>query len=182
MVLYVEDNPQNRRLVRRILEGTGWRYEEAENGQLALDRLEADPLPDVILMDLAMPVLDGYETTRRLKSDERTGRLPVVALTAHAMVGDRERAEAAGCDEYLTKPVDPELLVETLGRFLPQEASDPASPRPRRAPQGEGPGTDQLLSAMDQALEEIEASEGRARPDLAPARQAAEVLLARLIG
>ncbi len=114
-VLYVEDSAQNRDVVRRYLFGT---YEviEAEDGEHGLDRAQRD-LPDLILMDLSLPRLDGWEATRRLKAGP-LAHLPVVALTAHASRDDQARAKAAGCDGYLTKPVDRDLLLSTIARHL----------------------------------------------------------------
>lgn len=117
-VLYVEDNPQNRTLVKRLVESRGWLYHEVEDGHQALTWLQSPPRPDVILMDLAMPVLDGYQTTRMIKDDPTLQAIPVVALTAHAMPGDRKRAEQAGCDHYLTKPIDTKELMRVLTEIL----------------------------------------------------------------
>lgn len=126
-VLYVEDTPQNRLLVKRIVESRGWCYQEAVNGQEALDALHAGPLPDVILMDLAMPVMDGYQATREIKATPEYQEIPVWVLTAHAMAGDRERAEEAGCDRYITKPIDTGELVEALSEFFRGRAEEDAS-------------------------------------------------------
>jgi len=114
-VLYVEDSAQNRDVVRRYLQGV-FEVIEAEDGEHGLDRAQRDS-PAVILMDLSLPRLDGWEATRRLKAGPlRT--IPVVALTAHASREDQQRARAAGCDGYLTKPVDREQLIETIRHHL----------------------------------------------------------------
>ncbi len=109
-ILIVEDNEMNRDMLSRRLIKRGFDVVMASDGDagVALARSEA---PDLILMDLSLPVLDGYEATARLKSDAATASIPVIALTAHAMSGDRERALKAGCDEYDSKPIDlPRLL------------------------------------------------------------------------
>lgn len=124
-VLYVEDNPQNRKLLARIGERAGWEVEDVEDGEAALARLDAGPAPDLILMDLALPVLDGYETTRRIRRDPRLAWLPVIAVTAHAMSHDEDRAREAGCDGYLTKPLDvrrfPDQVRGELARLRGRE-------------------------------------------------------------
>jgi CheY-like chemotaxis protein/signal transduction histidine kinase len=114
-VLYVEDSPQNRDVVRRYLRGE-FDVIEAEDGEHGLDRAERDQ-PELILMDLSLPKLDGWEATRRLKAGPLAS-IPVVALTAHASREDRARAHAAGCDGYLTKPVDRDLLIATIRQHL----------------------------------------------------------------
>ncbi|WP_053230949.1 response regulator [Sandaracinus amylolyticus] len=114
-VLYVEDSAQNRDVVRRYLAGT-FDVIEAEDGEHGLDRANRDH-PDLILMDLSLPRLDGWEATRRLKASTLAS-IPVIALTAHASREDQARARAAGCDGYLTKPVDRELLISTIRKHL----------------------------------------------------------------
>ena len=118
-LLVVDDEPRNVELIRMVLEETGLpvRFVGARDGLEAL-RLARDAAPALILMDLKMPALDGWEATRRLKADPATAGIPVIALTAQAMVGDRERALAAGCDGYLTKPVDIHRLTGLLERYL----------------------------------------------------------------
>ncbi len=115
-VLYVEDSPQNRDIVRRYLYGT---YEviEAEDGEHGLERAKRD-MPDIILMDLGLPRIDGLETTRRIRATPVLSHIPVIALTAHVSREDEEKARAAGCIDYLTKPVDREVLLSTLRRHL----------------------------------------------------------------
>lgn len=114
-VLYVEDSAQNRDVVRRYLRGT-FEVLEAEDGEHGLDRAQREQ-PDLILMDLSLPRLDGWEATRRLKAGP-LAHIPVVALTAHAGREDQARARAAGCDGYLTKPVDREVLIATIRKHL----------------------------------------------------------------
>ena len=115
-ILLVEDNEMNRDMLSRRLERRGYRVVLATDGQSGVE-MAGTEAPDLVLMDMSLPVLDGWEATRRLKADPRTAHLPVIALTAHAMSGDRERALAAGCDDYDTKPIElPRLLgkIEAL--------------------------------------------------------------------
>jgi two-component system cell cycle response regulator DivK len=116
-VLLVEDNPHNRKIFSGMLTHSGFEVVEAEDGQQALDAV-AKSLPDVILMDLSIPNVDGWEVTRRLKADARSQPIPIIALTAHAMRGDEERARAAGCDHYLAKPISPKKVVEEVRKIL----------------------------------------------------------------
>jgi two-component system cell cycle response regulator DivK len=118
-LLVVDDEPRNIELIRMVLEETGLpvQFVGARDGLEAL-RLARDLAPALILMDLKMPALDGWEATRRLKANPATAAIPVIALTAQAMAGDRERALAAGCDGYLTKPIDIHQLVGLLERHL----------------------------------------------------------------
>lgn len=115
-ILYVEDSPQNRDVVRRHLQGV-FSVFEAEDGEHGLDRAQRD-MPDLILMDLSLPRLDGWEATRRLKANPALAAIPVIALTAHASREDQARARAAGCDGYLTKPVERDLLINTIRKHL----------------------------------------------------------------
>ena len=116
-VLYVEDNEDNVYMLKMRLEVIeGFTVTVAKDGAEALTLTKADP-PDLILMDLNLPVIDGWEVTRRLKADPRTASIPVIALTADAMAGDRERALAAGCDEFDTKPIDFDRLLLSLRRL-----------------------------------------------------------------
>ena len=116
-VLLVEDNPHNRKIFSGMLTHSGFRVREAENGEIALKSV-AEERPDIILMDLSIPGVDGWECTRRLKADPGTAKIPIIALTAHAMRGDEERARAAGCDGYLSKPISPKLVVEEVKKYL----------------------------------------------------------------
>lgn len=116
-ILIVEDNPLNRYLVTFLLEQQGYELLVAEDGERALQMLE-DDAPDLILMDMQLPKVDGYEATRRIKSDDRFRGIPLVALTAHSMHRDKQRAIDAGCDEFVTKPVDADGLLALVGRLL----------------------------------------------------------------
>ncbi|HEX4458006.1 MAG TPA: response regulator [Polyangia bacterium] len=118
-VLLVEDNPHNRKIFSGMLTHSGFEVVEAEDGHQAIAAM-AKQLPDIVLMDLSIPGIDGWEVTRRFKADARTKAVPIIALTAHAMRGDEERARAAGCDHYLAKPVSPKKVVEEVRRFLPK--------------------------------------------------------------
>jgi CheY-like chemotaxis protein len=115
-ILIVEDIEVNRELLAQLLEDKH-RLVFAEDGAAALERA-AETRPDLILMDLSLPRLDGWEATRRLKADPRLAHIPVIVLTAHAMRGDEERARGCGCDDFLTKPVDEILLFEKVARHL----------------------------------------------------------------
>jgi two-component system, cell cycle response regulator DivK len=115
-VLIVEDEPANRQLAERILAARGYPHDTAADGEQALRKVAAR-LPDLILMDLSMPGLDGWETTRRLRRDPAAAGVRVLAVTAHAMVGDRQRALAAGVDDVLTKPYRPAELLAAIERL-----------------------------------------------------------------
>ncbi len=116
-VVVIEDNADNRLLVDAIL-SDGYAIEEYESGEEALTAMHAVP-PDLVLLDVSLPEMDGVEVLRRLRSDERLAHLPVIALTAHAMRGDRERFLAMGFDDYVAKPiVDEEVLVSAVARLL----------------------------------------------------------------
>ena len=116
-ILLVEDNPMNRRVSEFLLRAGGYIVDEARDGQEALARLK-EHLPDLILMDLQLPGLDGYAMTRIIKGDDAMKKIPVVALTAYAMSGDAERALEAGFDGYITKPIDPDEFHKTVARYL----------------------------------------------------------------
>jgi CheY-like chemotaxis protein len=119
--LCVEDNEDNIYLLKLRLEMIeGFEITVAKDGAEAISLATSDP-PDFILMDMNLPVLDGWEATRRLKADPRTTNIPIIALTAHAMSGDRERALAAGCDEFDTKPIDFDQLIPKVHRLLKQK-------------------------------------------------------------
>jgi CheY-like chemotaxis protein len=118
-ILVVEDNPDNRRiLVYRLKRFGDYEIVEASNGEEALRIVASDP-PDAIFMDLKMPVLDGWEATRRIRATEVGARIPIIALTAQAMAGDEQRALAAGCDDYIAKPItDAEVVRRKLENLL----------------------------------------------------------------
>jgi two-component system cell cycle response regulator DivK len=116
-ILYVEDNPGNRLLVKRVLEAEGYVVLEADSGPSAMKLLERET-PDLILMDVNMPEIDGYTLTAQLRQRDALRRIPIVALTAYALKGDRERALAAGCAGYIQKPIDVDSLPEQVAAFL----------------------------------------------------------------
>ena len=116
-VLLVEDNEMNRDMLSRRLERKGFDVVFALDGQAAVE-LAGSETPDVILMDMSLPVMDGWEATRRIKADDKLKSIPIIALTAHAMSGDREKALEVGCEEYDTKPVDFPRLVEKINKLL----------------------------------------------------------------
>lgn len=120
-ILLVEDNPQNRYLVTFLLEKNGYEVVSAEDGEQAVAAVE-EHRPDIILMDVQLPRLDGYDATRRIKADERFRDIPLIALTAHSMKDDRGKALAAGCDDYITKPVDAEGLLSKIHELLGDHA------------------------------------------------------------
>ena len=130
LILVVEDYDDAREMYVEYLTFTGFRVEAATNGLEAIE-MTARLLPDLVLMDLALPKLDGWEATRRLKSDPKTSHIPVIALTGHALAGHAERAREAGCDSFITKPCVPDELVAEISRVLgssaPSGAAQPAS-------------------------------------------------------
>ena len=118
-LLLVEDNPENRDMLARRLLRRGFQVEFAADGVQAIAAALASP-PDLVLMDLSLPVMDGWEATRQLKAHPVTAGVPIVALTAHAMAGDRQRATDAGADDYDTKPVDIDRLMGKITALLPK--------------------------------------------------------------
>jgi CheY-like chemotaxis protein len=116
-ILIADDRPSSRELLRMVLERAGYEVLEAENGRSALNRARS-AVPDLILLDLQMPEMDGYEVLAALRTEPRFQSLPVLALTASAMRGDRERILSAGFTDYLAKPAGPKLLRETVARLL----------------------------------------------------------------
>lgn len=121
-LLLVEDNEMNRDMLARRLEKRGFQLIIATDGLMGIEMARKE-LPDLILMDMSLPGLDGWQASRQLKSDNATARIPIIALTAHAMAEDREKAMAAGCDEYETKPVE---LTSLLGKIQALLAKPPA--------------------------------------------------------
>ena len=115
-ILLVEDNEMNRDMLSRRLLRRGYEVVIAIDGQQGVD-LAGSTQPQVILMDMSVPVIDGWEATRRIKADPATKAIPVIALTAHAMAGDREQALAAGCDDYDTKPIDLTRLLPKIEKY-----------------------------------------------------------------
>jgi two-component system cell cycle response regulator DivK len=122
MVLYIEDNYHNRRLVRKILESRGYSLVEAEDGLTGLS-MARDLRPPLILLDIGLPGMDGLEVVAELKGDADVKDIPVIAVTASAMLGDRERFLAAGCDDYLAKPVQVMELLNKVAAHYPPSAN-----------------------------------------------------------
>jgi two-component system cell cycle response regulator DivK len=116
-VLVVEDHEDNRQILRDLLENAGYDMIEAKDGEEAL-MAAASQRPDLILMDVQLPILDGYEATRRIKMDPILKTIPVIVVTSYALSGDEEKAYAAGCDAYVAKPYDPLALLETIRHYL----------------------------------------------------------------
>jgi len=116
-LLLVEDNEMNRDMLSRRLKKRGYEVVIAVDGQEGLEMVKTET-PDLILMDMSLPVIDGWEATRRIKADPETRDIPVIALTAHAMAADREKALDAGCDAYETKPVELPSLLEAIEKLL----------------------------------------------------------------
>ena len=117
LILIVDDFADNREMYTQFLEFSGFRVAEAQNGHEALDKAFA-LRPDLIVMDLSLPGLDGWEATRRLKADDRTRAIPIIALTGHALAGHSKGAMDAGCDAFITKPCLPERLMEEIKSML----------------------------------------------------------------
>lgn len=116
-ILLVEDNENNRDMLLRRLERKGYQVSAAVDGREGLEKAKAEN-PDLILMDMSLPVLDGWEATRQLKADGATRGIPVIALTAHAMASDEQKAREAGCDDFDTKPIELPRLLEKMERLL----------------------------------------------------------------
>jgi len=119
-ILYVEDNPDNRSLIRRVLNAEGYAMVEAINGKQALEKLEGSHF-DLILMDINMPDTDGYTLTAKIKAIQNYSKIPIVAVTANVMRGDREKSLEAGCDGYIQKPIDIDTLAQQIERFIIKE-------------------------------------------------------------
>jgi two-component system cell cycle response regulator DivK len=117
VILYIEDNPENRLLVKRVLEVEGYHVIEADSGSTGMQKAET-LRPDLVLMDINLPEIDGYELTHRLKQMPHLAGVPVVAMTANVMKGDREKTLAAGCDGYIQKPIDVDQLPLQIARFI----------------------------------------------------------------
>ena len=132
LVLVVEDYQDAREMYAAYLQFSGYRVAEATNGLEAIEQA-MELLPDIILMDLALPKMDGWEATRRLKLDEKTRHIPIVALTGHALAGHAEGARQAGCDSFVTKPCLPDALVAEIRRMLAAREQGTAPKRTGRA-------------------------------------------------
>ncbi|HTI36116.1 MAG TPA: response regulator [Vicinamibacterales bacterium] len=130
LVLVVEDYQDAREMYAAYLQFSGFAVAEATNGVEAIEKAQT-LIPDIVLMDLALPRMDGWEATRRLKSDDRTKDIPVVALTGHALAGHAEGARQAGCDAFVTKPCLPDALVSEIKRLLDRPTGTPEG-RPGR--------------------------------------------------
>ncbi len=153
-VLIVEDNPQNLKLATVILEGAGHSVTPAADAFEA-ERAIAERVPELIVLDMALPVKDGYTFARELRARPATQRLPILAVSAFAMPGDAERARAAGCDDYLTKPIRRTVLLDHVRSILARTA--PAEPFRPRAPSAAGRGGE-----TDGPVAESSTSEGPA--------------------
>jgi two-component system, cell cycle response regulator DivK len=116
-VLLVEDNEDNLLIYSTILRHSGFTVIEARDGQAGIDAAKRD-LPGLILMDVSIPLIDGLEATRRLKSDDATKHIPIIALTAHALASDQQKAIEAGCDAYISKPAEPRIVLAAVKRYL----------------------------------------------------------------
>jgi CheY-like chemotaxis protein len=122
-ILLIEDNEMNRDMLSRRLTRKGFEIAIAEDGERGVEMAQSE-LPSLILMDISLPVMDGYAATRQIKANPTTGAIPIIALTAHAMSGDRERCLEAGCDEYETKPVDLPRLLDKIESLLVGESDE----------------------------------------------------------
>jgi two-component system, cell cycle response regulator DivK len=130
LVLVVEDYQDAREMYAAYLQFSGFEVAEATNGLEAIEKTH-ELLPDIVLMDLALPLMDGWEATRRLKSDDRTKHIPIVALTGHALSGHAEGAREAGCDAFVTKPCLPDALVAEIRRLLSSSSGNEDAGRGR---------------------------------------------------
>jgi CheY-like chemotaxis protein/HPt (histidine-containing phosphotransfer) domain-containing protein len=144
-LLVAEDNPINQEVIVEVLRELGYEADVVGNGRLALEALEAQAYP-LVLMDCQMPELDGYQAARAIRKREAGGmRVPIIAVTAHALVGERQRAIDAGMDDYITKPINPKLLKEALERWWPRESLLPGLRRGSSIPAGLIDGSDGSL-------------------------------------
>ena len=116
-ILVVEDQVDNRQILRDLLTNAGFDMVEAENGEEAIASAQASR-PDLILMDIQLPILDGYEATRRLKADPDLKSIPIIVVTSYALSGDQEKARLAGCDDYVAKPFSPRLLLTKIKEYV----------------------------------------------------------------
>lgn len=123
LILHIEDNASNRKVVRYLLRATPHEVVEAVNGQQGLEMAAAEK-PDLILLDMQLPVLSGYDVVRQVKADDELGHIPVIAITSYAMSGDDNKALQAGCDDYIAKPYKPNVLLDCLSKYLDSQATD----------------------------------------------------------
>lgn len=131
-ILLVEDNEMNRDMLSRRLQKRGHEVAIAVDGAAGVAKAKAE-LPEIVLMDMSLPVMDGWEATRQLKGDASTARIPIIALTAHAMTSDRDKALAAGCDDFDTKPVELPRLLGKIDELLKKAGSGGNPPTPPSA-------------------------------------------------
>jgi len=122
-ILLVEDNEMNRDMLSRRLERRGFQVLIAVDGEQGVAMAQSE-VPDLVLMDMSLPLVDGWEATRRLKAAPETRAVPIIALTSHAMVGDRDKAIEAGCDDYDTKPIELPRLLEKINRLIGKDKSE----------------------------------------------------------
>jgi len=118
-ILVVEDQPDSRQIIRDMLAGTDYEITEAENGEEALTAIEKQR-PDLILMDIQLPIMDGYTATNQIKANPALRSIPIIAVTSYALASEEEKARAAGCDDYVTKPFSPRQLLAKIRQYLPQ--------------------------------------------------------------
>jgi signal transduction histidine kinase len=160
-ILYIEDNPMNRDLVRRVLTHAGYTMYEAADGLSGIQVAERER-PDLILMDIMLPEMDGHHVTTRLKSTPKLARTPIVALTAKATEGDRERALIAGCDGYIPKPIDVDLLPQQIEEFLKGKREEiPGSPEERLTLQQEY--TRELVAQLEARIRDLQQANAELR-------------------
>jgi len=119
-ILVIEDQEDNRQIVRDLVTASGYELIEATTGEEGLE-VAARERPDLILMDIQLPGIDGYEVTRRIKADPKLRHIPIIAVTSYALSGDDKKAFAAGCDSYVTKPYSPRLLLAKIREYLPMK-------------------------------------------------------------
>ena len=151
-ILLAEDNEINQQIAIELLEGAGATVKVANNGREAVEILLERPGPppfDLVLMDLQMPEMDGYQATAKIRSDPRFGNLPIIAMTAHATIEERQRCLAAGMNDHISKPIDPALLFETVGRFYKPVAQASASGIGTGGAASLAPAPDQAIPAID---------------------------------
>ena len=118
-ILVVEDQPDSRQIIRDMVAGTAYEITEAENGEEALAAI-AKQRPDLILMDIQLPIMDGYTATRLIKTDPALRSIPIIAVTSYALAVEEKKARAAGCDDYVTKPFSPRQLLAKIRQHMPQ--------------------------------------------------------------
>ncbi len=122
-ILLIEDNEQNRYLISYLLERSGHAVATATSGPAGIE-MAGRVQPELILLDIQLPGMDGYAVAQALRTEERFRRIPIIAVTSYAMVGDREKALAAGCDGYIEKPIDPQTFVSEIERFAPRQTKE----------------------------------------------------------